>query len=97
MKIVNNFGGIDKEIYNIGDILHKVGKNYLRALPIVCNEDGEDFEDYRIYGNAGGVGDRTENCLEIRDGNFTKTTSTTNLSVTSINGIITFDGTVLEI
>lgn len=64
MKIVNNFGGIDKEIYNIGDILHKVGKNYLKELPIVCNENGEDFEDYRIYGSTGGVGDRTVNLFD---------------------------------
>jgi len=72
MKIINNFGGIDKEIYNIGDILHKVGKNYLRVLPIVCNENGEDFEDYRIYGSTGGVGDETPNLFnaEIEQGSF---------------------------
>ena len=67
------------------------------TLPLTFHADGSALVDYRLYGNTGGVGDRTENCLELRDGSFTKTTSTTNLTVTVINGVITFDGTVFEL
>lgn len=35
------------------------------TLPITINADGNELLDYRIYGESGGVGDRTENLFDI--------------------------------
>lgn len=86
-----------EEVYFGDKNVFTVWAEYDGTLPAQYSANGSTLADYRIYGSAGGVGNRTENCLEIRDGNFTKTSGTTNLAVTVINGVITFDGTVFEL
>ena len=86
-----------EEVYFGDKNVFTVWAEYDGTLPAQYSANGDYLADYRIYGSAGGVGDRTANCLEIRDGSFTKTSGATNLTVTAINGVITFDGTVFEL
>jgi hypothetical protein len=66
------------------------------VTPIYIGNDPLGEDEYVDYAEQK-VYRRTENCLEIRDSNFTKITNVTNLIVTAINGVITFNGTVFEL
>lgn len=40
-------------------------KTYEGTLPATLNANGDDMRQYQVYGNTGGVGDRTENYLQV--------------------------------
>lgn len=66
--VVKIFGGatLQKEITKVWsreaqEYVYESSVEYTGTLPITINADGNALIDYRIYGDDGGVGERTEN------------------------------------
>lgn len=45
--------------------VYTVWQTYEGTLPATINANGDDMKQYQVWGNTGGVGDRTENLFEI--------------------------------